>query len=345
MKFSVHWQAFATVLLVASFAQEAGAQTTSPIEARARLLQQLQPGIRLRLESNGERTAGKLSAVTPDSVILENGRFAVADVDGAWIRQRSTRKGMQLGALIGAPVGAVFGVFLVWFADALCENACNGVSAGELALGAVGFGAFGLVSGGTIGATIGATIPRWGEITDKRTRVPSDPDAPIGSVSFMPAFAQFGQSESGGGFGGRANYTFETRNLAVGFEAGTYSAGTTRQLEFQPPCDANVSCFDTADVKTSVFHVGGVARVVPGGQRGLKPYASLGVGVYNWDSDFSGSITLAGYSVGAGLQMRNRNARRGLFAEARWQSNLSRSGHPFAQYGFYSFALGSTFAW
>ena len=345
-KFPIQWSALATLVLLLSLAGQVSAQSATPAEDHSRLLQQLRPGIRLRLETNGERTAGKLRAVTADSVFLETNSFALNDVDRAWIRQRATRKGMLIGALVGAPAGAVFGTFLVWFADALCEGSCNGVSGGELALGAVGGGAFGLISGGVIGATIGASVPRWGDITDRRTRVPADPDAPIGSVSFMPAFAQFAQSESGGGLGGRANYTFETRNIAAGFEVGRYSAGTTRQSVFRGgPCDVNVSCFDTADVKTSVLHVGGVARVVPGGQRGIKPYGSLGIGVYDWSSGESGSVTLAGYSLGAGVQVRNQNARRGLFAEARWQSNLSRSGHPFARYGFYSFAVGTTFAW
>jgi len=344
-KFTIPRPALAAIVLLLSLAGESSAQSATPADERTRLLQQLQPGIRLRLKTDGGRTAGRLRAVTADSVFLDNNSFAMAELDRAWIRQRATRKGMRIGALVGAPVGAVFGTFLVWFVDALCEGSCNGVSAGELALGAVGLGAFGLVSGGAIGATIGASVPRWGDVTDSRTRVPSDPDAPIGSVSFMPAFAQFAQSESGGGFGGRANYTFETRNIAAGFEVGHYSAGTTRQLAFQGPCDVNVSCFDTADVKTSVLHLGGVARIAPGGQRGIKPYASLGIGVYDWSSGASGSITLAGYSLGAGVRVRNHNARRGLFAEARWQSNLSRAGHPLARYGFYSFAVGTTFAW
>ena len=324
-------------------AQQAHAQTNSS-DARAATLQQLQPGIRLRLQADGERNIGRLRAISADSVFLEDGAFALRDLEGAWIRQRSTRKGTIIGALVGAPAGGAFGLFVIWLADALCESSCGGLGAGELVLGTAAFSAFGLLSGGAVGAVIGAGIPRWGEVTDKRTRIPADPEAPIGSFSISPAYAQLAQSETGGGFGGRAAYTFETKNLALGLEAGSYNGGTTRHAVFQN-CPDLTACIDTADIKTTVFHAGGIARVVPGGQRGIKPFASLGVGVYSWSSGTSGSLVLAGYSLGAGAQLRNRTGRRGLFAEARWQSNLSRSGDPLARYGFYSIGVGSTIAW
>src|SRR5262245_3769948 len=112
-------------------AGELRAQNDSISAARTDLVQQLHPGVLLRIQATGPRTVGKLRAVTPDSVFLEDRAFANDNIKGVWIRQRAIRKGVKLGALIGAPVGVAFGSFVVWLASVISDNG-DDLSGGEL---------------------------------------------------------------------------------------------------------------------------------------------------------------------------------------------------------------------
>lgn len=306
------------------------AQTDSAAIRRAQLLQRLQPGTTLRVSAAGAPVIGRLVRLGEDSLYLEGQAFALDAGPRIWLQQRSTSRGMKAGAIIGAPAGAAFGAFFMLLASGLCEYDCVEDTPRAIALGALGFGAFGMVAGGTVGAVVGSAIPRWVDIDDPRVRIPTEADAEspapahaIGSVSVTPAFAKFADGDEAGA-GARAAYMFHLRRAGLGLEAGTYSMGG----------DGNV------------MHAGGVARFGTGVDRRVEPFVTLGTGLYSWSqSAGGGAIQLGGYSAGTGLQLRSDSRRQSLFAEARWQSNLTRSGDSNGRYGFYTLGIGGSLAW
>jgi hypothetical protein len=112
--------------------------------------------IRLRTE-NAEIT-GRLQALAGGTATLETPHgsrsVALASVDSAWVRHRSTGTGALVGGIVGGVAGAAFVGLL---AAAACEYDCNNVG---LEGGLVGL-ALGGAGGALVGAAIGAAIPRW----------------------------------------------------------------------------------------------------------------------------------------------------------------------------------------
>jgi hypothetical protein len=316
-------------LIAMAGATSAHAQTDSAAIRRAQLLQRLQPGTPLRVSTAGAPVIGRLVRVAPDSLYLEGGAYALTPEQRIWLQQRSTSRGMKAGAVIGAPVGAAFGAFFMLLVSGLCEYDCPEDKPRAIALGALGFGAFGGVAGGTIGAVVGASIPRWLSIDDARVRVPAVHDvaaaAPvtIGSLAVTPALA--GAANGGGaGAGARATYMFHLRRAGLGLEAGAYDLGND----------------------TRVVHAGGLARFGAGFDRRFEPFVTLGTGLYSWSDVGGGAIQLGGYSAGAGINVRSASRKQALFAEARWQDNLTISGDlDSSKYGFYTIGIGGSVAW
>lgn len=273
----------------------------------------------------------------PDARLrIHNGRVEV--------RQRATRTGVKWGAITGGVGGALFGGFLGYLIEALCESECSGdISHGALIGGVLG-GVAGTAAGGVTGGIIGAGAPKWVSIDARHVR--PAPSHAIGSASLLPAFARPG-SGGGGGAGARFAYSFETRHLALGPELGVYSLGSnTRSRAAVCAPDLPVTCTDTIPSHETVTHGGFNARLGTGVDRRVEPYLTAGSGFYVWTRDHSlGSLELIGYSVGAGVQLRNANGKRAVVAETRWQDNLSRSGNPDGKYGFYTFAIGGSLAW
>ena len=72
---------------------------------------------------------------------------------------------------------------------------------------------------------------------------------------------------------------------------------------------------------------------------------TIGTGIYSWTTGYGGSVQFGGYSAGLGLLSRSRSHRRSAFIDARYHSNLTRSGEANPQYGFFTIGLGGALAW
>jgi hypothetical protein len=318
-----------STLIFMAGATSANAQADSAAVRRAQLLQRLQPGTTLRVSTAADPAIGRLVRVGSDSLYLDAGAYSLSPDQRIWLQQRSTSRGMKAGAIIGAPAGAAFGAFFMLLVSGLCEYDCPEDKPRAIALGALGFGAFGGLAGGTIGAVVGASIPRWLDIDDPRIRLPTTDDVAasvpvtIGSLAVTPALA--GAANGGGlGAGARATYMFHLRRAGLGLEAGAYDLGND----------------------TRVAHAGGLARFGAGFDRRLEPYVTLGTGLYSWSDVGGGAIQLGGYSAGAGINVRSASRKQTLFAEARWQDNLTISGDlDSSKYGFYTIGIGGSLAW
>ena len=315
---------YVAILVLLPSAVQVRAQTPDA-QRRVQLIEQLTPGTLVRILTGSDTMIGRVQRVSNDTLYIDQSLIAASSIDNAWIQQRSTRKGMKIGALIGAPAGAAFGAFLFTLATGLCQYECTDDAGRAIVLGTIGFGAAGLVSGGALGAVIGAAIPRWVEITkapvkpDKLARANSPR---IGSLSLTPAYARFASDDENGG-GARFAYMFHTRHISLGPELGRYGMGDRR-----------------------VAHAGGIVRVGTGNDRTIEPFANVGFGLYSWSlANGGGAIQLGGYSLGGGAQVRSSRGRLSAFAEGRWQSNLTHSGDMNPQYGFYTVGIGGSVAW
>lgn len=112
----------------------------------------------VRLAASGARMTGRLIALGGGEARLETSAGAsavpLAGIDSIWVRGRSTRAGVLVGASVGAVASAVFVGLL---AAAVCEYECENAGAHGAV---VGFG-LGAAGGALVGAAIGAAIPRW----------------------------------------------------------------------------------------------------------------------------------------------------------------------------------------
>lgn len=313
----MRWSLLAVLLFSSLLPSVAHAQT------RGELIERLRPGTLVRIMLPTQSFTGRVQRVSADTLYLDSVTVARADIEAAWFQQRATRKGMKLGAIIGAPAGAAFGAFLFTIATGLCESDCSDNAGRDIVLGTLGFGAFGLVAGGAVGAVIGAALPQWVELTPQ-SRMPKVATASrrIGSISLTPTYAAFARGDDSGG-GARFAYMFQTRHFSLGPELGRYGMGDRR-----------------------VSHAGGIFRVGTGTDRALEPFANVGVGLYSWGiANGGGALQFGGYSVGGGAQLRTSNGRLSGFTEGRWQSNLTRSGDTNPNYGFYTVGVGASVAW
>ena len=329
----------------------------SPLDAqditqrRAELLQQVPAGTELRVQVGGERNIGRLVRVGSDTLFLSFGAVPIASLEDVWLRQRATRKGLRIGATAGAIGGLAYGAFLALLFEAFCETDCEDYGFAEAALITGAIGALGMVGGGALGAAIGASLPEWVSLTDRRAHIPTPADVEIGpdrriigSVSAAPAWARYTDGDDSG-FGLRATYLYHTKHIAAGPEIGSYRLGEQQRIRIGGCPDRQGICTDTVMVSENVRHAGGLLRVGTGSDRSIEPYATLGAGLYSWGADADGSIQLGGYSLGAGMHLRNRTRSLGAFAEGRFQSNFTRSGDVGRTYGFYTFAVGGSLSW
>lgn len=323
------------------------AQTDSiPVNRRAALLQRLHPGTPVRIWLNGALIEGPIQRVTRDTVYVAAHAAPAATLEEAWVQQRATRKGATIGAIIGAPAAAAFGGFLMLILSA--ES--GGVSGNDVALGVLGFGAFGALSGAVLGGVIGAATPQWVEITSERARIPEADAArqartrSIGALSLTPTFGH-NLDASGGGVGLRASYLFQTRHFSFGPELGVLQTGDVDYETFTFCPGENTSCFDTVTVSQKVMHAGGLARVGTGIDNKVEPFATLGVGFTSWGKGGFGAIVLGGYSIGAGLTLRDESRKKSIFIDARYNNNLTNSGDVDPQYAFYTLGIGASVAW
>ena len=112
----------------------------------------------IRLRAEKAEITGRLQALSGGTATLEtphgNRSVALAAVDSAWVRHRSTGTGALVGGIVGGVAGAAFVGLL---AAAACEYECNNVG---LEGGLVGL-ALGGAGGALVGVAIGAAIPRW----------------------------------------------------------------------------------------------------------------------------------------------------------------------------------------
>ena len=138
----------------------AAAQTpVQPDSARFAALARLGPGTRVRLHSRDlGRLEGRVVASSPSTLSLNaGGRLTdvrVATLDSLWVRGTAAKTGAIVGAIPGAVAGLVMGTI----ANELgCKDDGGDPCPEAIPL----LGALGAVSGGVLGALVGAAIPRW----------------------------------------------------------------------------------------------------------------------------------------------------------------------------------------
>jgi hypothetical protein len=136
-------------------AQEPPARVPVPSLLEIRL-HQVKGASRLRIEDRaGQRVSGIFAGLGDGGLAVTTSTglatIPLTEIQGIWIRRRST----AIGAIAGGAVGVGLGVLYGLAAAGLCE--CETSSAGAAALGGLLAGAGGAVVGGAIGAA----IPRW----------------------------------------------------------------------------------------------------------------------------------------------------------------------------------------
>jgi hypothetical protein len=325
-------------------AAQAFAQSDSVSARRAQVLATVPIGAQVRVFTNNTTVSGTLQRLANDTLYLDGQRFNVSALNEIEVRMRATRTGRKVGSIVGAAGGAGFGVFVGVLINVFCETECSENNDVLPIVGGLVGGLAGFVAGSVTGGVIGAAIPKWYDITDKNARPSHAPRGNIGSFSLTPTYAAPARGESGG-VGLRAALMFQTQHLSIGPELGAHGLGTNMRPTYTQ-CDNFISCLDTVPVKERVVHGGFISRVGTGIEKRFEPYGTLGLGVYTWDRGRGlGSLTLVGYSLGAGATLRNTNGKRAAFAEARWQSNLSRGGFIDNGLGFYTIGIGGTLAW
>lgn len=306
--------------------------------------------VRLGLRT-GNVLTGRLTGVDGAGLRLE-GRAAAVPLDAVnhlSARGRSTGTGLKVGLIAGGIGGTIGGGLIGLVVAALCEtDSCASTGTNVL----VGAG-LGLLAGGgggaALGAVVGSTIPRW---VEPGAAAP----ARIGELAATGAWSRLGSRAGGSGLGGDLSYMATFGPVAVGPDVGWHGLGTNLRQGFvrcQPPVrspsgavpDTVTFCPEQVPVGESVWHVGGAAQLDPL-HADLRPYAVGGLGLYAWRSDYFGtSLDLLGYSVGGGLRWQPRRSAVGVRAEARWDSNLSRSGGTDHPLGYLTVGFGGTLRW
>ena len=176
---------FASVLLLLpseGAAQQLGA--TFPLAEQQTAVAHVTPGqfLRVRLK-DGARTGGPLIQATPVAFTLgpsvafgdEDSRLYLATVDSMWVRVSSTRRGMVIGALIGAAAGVGIG------ASAASVCPVNGY-AQPCTQGAVTSLAGGMLIGGLAGALVGSSRSHWRRLLPREG---TGTAAPTGTVAVL----------------------------------------------------------------------------------------------------------------------------------------------------------------
>jgi hypothetical protein len=316
-------------LPLAARAQERGETGLAAALARVR------PGSTVRvqtypgevLEGTLQLAGDSLRLTTIDQVEV----LALGDVRSAWLRERRTRTGTIIGALLGGAGGGAFLGFVGLLFDV--------EKAGQLAvIGVIG----GAGAGGLLGAVVGAAVPRWVLIHptgagDIATPVRSDAGGGrrrLGAFEAAAGFGRIGGDEpTDGGPGGRLGLHAEfgadpasirdaSLLISVGPEIGWFDLGSTglvRRLFFDPNSATGEAGTLEFSRSYTAFTAGGLLRLGLA-TANLRGYGLLGLAYNRWDFEQrderwlgpntppphvafgGGTFEHLGYTVGAGLQ-------------------------------------------
>jgi hypothetical protein len=128
-------------------------------------LPELEPGVRIRLETSAVvgRLSGHFDQYRADSLIMRsptNARTAlpVRDLAKLWVRGHATKT----GAIVGAAIGVAAGAFIGGAGCGLAHSDDGIIGNEDFDFGCAAAGAgIGLIIGGGMGAGVGALIPKW----------------------------------------------------------------------------------------------------------------------------------------------------------------------------------------
>ncbi len=171
-----------TLLGFPAAAQQLG--TTFALADQQTAVAHVVPGqfLRVRLK-DGSRTGGPLIQSTPVAFTLgpsvafgdDDSRLYLGTVDSMWVRVYSTRRGMAIGALLGAAAGLGLGVS----AASVCP--VDGYSR-PCTQGAVTSFAGGMILGGLTGSLLGSTRSHWQRLLP---RDGTGTAAPTGTIAVL----------------------------------------------------------------------------------------------------------------------------------------------------------------
>ena len=152
--------AFCASLLTLGASSAALAQGVPSLPADP--LARIEPGTVIRVElRSGTRVTGRFERVGDGRLGIRSSdgtgdTFRVSELRTLSVRRRHT----GTGAIIGGGLGAGFGVFVGWLANAICEGGqdCSGARPYLLAVPLFGS------AGALAGAGVGSIFPRWRRI-------------------------------------------------------------------------------------------------------------------------------------------------------------------------------------
>ena len=157
---------FAT-LSVPSTCTAQAAQGTPPDPKQLSALEKLKPGELLRVQTQESGLLEGSFARSGDGWLWlqsEAGErsLRVSNVEGIWVRGRSTRKGATVGAISLGVVGGLGASLLASALNSLCETEGDcGVHGGEYVLVGLVGAAVGGMTGALLGAGIGSVVSSW----------------------------------------------------------------------------------------------------------------------------------------------------------------------------------------
>lgn len=179
---------FAEVLLVALIGSPAGAQqlgVSFPLADQQTAVAHVTPGQYLRVQlKDGVRTGGPLIQSTPLAFTLgpsiaysdQDTKLYLGTVDSMWVRVPSSRRGMAIGALLGAAAGLGLG------ASAASVCPVDGYSR-PCTQGAVTSLAGGMILGGLTGSLLGSTRSHWQRLLPRDGRGTAAPTGTIAALT------------------------------------------------------------------------------------------------------------------------------------------------------------------
>jgi hypothetical protein len=287
---------FAASLVTAALPLAARAQERGETGAAAALAR-VPPGSTVRVQTfAGEVLEGTLQLAGDSLRVTTIDRvevLALGDIRSAWRRERRTRTGAIIGALLGGTGGGAFLGFLGIVADV--------EEAGRLAVIGVLAGAG---AGGLLGGVVGSAVPRWELIhpSDATGDVvaPARPGAAagrrrMGAFEAAAGFGRIGGDEpTAGGPGGRLGLNAEfgadpasTRDtslfFSVGPEIGWFDLGSTGLVR-RESSDPNATGAGTLEFsrRYTAFTAGGLLRLGLATPR-IRGYGLAGLAYNRWD--------------------------------------------------------------
>jgi opacity protein-like surface antigen len=326
---------FAVAFLTSALPRPAHAQERGEA-ALAAALARVSPGSTVRVQTHAGAVLEGALQLAGDSVRLDAVDrvhvLALTDIRSAWLRERRTRTGAVVGALLGGAGGGAFLGFLGLVAD--IDEAGKFAAIGVL--GGAGAGAL-------LGGVVGAAVPRWTLIhptdaVDVATPAPSSAGAGrrrIGALEAAAGFGRIGGHEpTDGGAGGRLGLHAEfgadpapardaSLFFSLGPEIGWFDLGSTgivRRTFVVDPSSPSAQA-DTLEFSRSftAFTAGGLLRLGLSTGR-VRGYGIAGLAYNRWEYDQrdvrwlgpgtgppafaprSGRFEHVGFAIGAGGQ-------------------------------------------